>query len=107
MTVLELDVVPEHLPNQHFSRIAPEVQGPHHWQPPTGTLGALIDRAYDRARQLDVDALKAAVSATPAPPSFADALRRDDVAIIAEIKRRSPSQGDINPSLDPVARARA
>ena len=83
------------------------MQGSHHWQPPTGTLGGLVDRAYDRARQLDVEALKAAASAAPTPPSFADALRRDDVAVIAEIKRRSPSRGDINASLDPVARARA
>lgn len=102
-----MDVVPEQLPNQHFSRIAPEVQGSHHWQPPTGTLGALVDRAYDRARQLDVDALKAAAASTPTPLSFADVLRRDDVAVIAEIKRRSPSLGDINTALDPVSRARA
>src|SRR5262249_5220932 len=93
--------------NQHFSRISPEVQGSHDWQPPTGTLGDLVDRAYDRARQLDVGALKAGVSAMPVPPPLADALRRDDVAVIAEIKRRSPSLGDINTSLDPVARARA
>jgi len=58
-----------------------------------------VDRAYDRARQLDIEALKAAASATPIPPSFAAALRRDDVAVIAEIKRRSPSKGEINAAL--------
>ena len=33
----------------------------------------------------------------PRPPSFADALRRADgtLAVISEIKRRSPSAGDI------------
>jgi indole-3-glycerol phosphate synthase len=59
----------------------------------------LVDRAYDRARELDVEALRAAATELPAPPSFADALRRDDVAIIAEIKRRSPSKGEINAAL--------
>jgi indole-3-glycerol phosphate synthase len=36
-------------------------------------------------------------ASTPRPPSFADALRRKDgaLAVIAEIKRRSPSAGDI------------
>jgi len=36
---------------------------------------------------------------TPRPPSFAAALRRGDgqLAVIAEIKRRSPSAGDIRP----------
>ena len=83
------------------------MQDSRHWQPPTGTLGALVDRAYDRARQLDVAALKSAAADSPVPPSFADALRHNGVAVIAEIKRRSPSKGDINPALDPVARAKA
>jgi indole-3-glycerol phosphate synthase len=43
---------------------------------------------------------------TPAPPGFASALRRDTVAVIAEVKRRSPSQGDISPGLDAADRAR-
>ena len=75
------------------------MQGSHDWQPPTGTLGALVDRAYDRARALDVQALRAAAADTPTPRSFTDALRRSDVAIIAEIKRRSPSKGEINAAL--------
>jgi indole-3-glycerol phosphate synthase len=33
-------------------------------------------------------------------PSFRAALRRDDVAVIAEVKRSSPSRGKINPTLD-------
>lgn len=44
----------------------------------------------------------------PRPPSFAGALRRADgrLAIISEIKRRSPSAGAINPAASAVDQAR-
>ena len=41
------------------------------------------------------------------PRGFAAALDRPGVRIIAEIKRASPSLGDIRPDLDPAATARA
>ena len=47
-----------------------------------------------------------AVDASPAR-GFADALRRDHLAVISEIKRRSPSKGDLAPNLDPAATAKA
>lgn len=49
-------------------------------------------------------------TALDAPPTrdFAGALRRDDgrIAVIAEIKRRSPSKGDLDPDLDAAITAK-
>lgn len=46
-------------------------------------------------------------SETAPPPSFQQALSRPGLAVVAEVKRRSPSRGDLAPDLDPVARATA
>ncbi|HTU39643.1 MAG TPA: indole-3-glycerol phosphate synthase TrpC [Acidimicrobiales bacterium] len=48
-------------------------------------LGDLVERA----------------AGTPVPRDFAGALRQEGLACIAEIKRRSPSKGDLDPGLQP------
>lgn len=50
-------------------------------------------------------AIEAAAAAAPAPRPFAAGLRGGRVGLIAEVKRRSPSAGEIRADLDPVARA--
>ena len=85
------------------------MQGIVAWSAPGGVLGELVAEARERARLLhDRDAeLRRAADAAPPPPSLAAALRRPDVAVIAEIKRRSPSKGDLAPTMRLADRATA
>lgn len=59
----------------------------------------------------DVEPLIEAATSMGPPRSFRDAILasadRDGVAIIAEIKRRSPSKGDLHPDLDPAELSRS
>jgi anthranilate synthase / indole-3-glycerol phosphate synthase / phosphoribosylanthranilate isomerase len=74
----------------------------------------ILDTIVARRRQ-DVAEAKASVSqaqlasriaGAPEPIDFAGRLRRDNpMAVIAEVKRASPSKGDIAPGLDAVAQA--
>ncbi|MBC7895980.1 MAG: indole-3-glycerol-phosphate synthase [Cytophagaceae bacterium] len=80
------------------------------WYAPTGALGRLTAAAYERAARLirHREALEARAAVAPVRPGMAEALLLGDrVAVIAEIKRRSPSKGAINESIDAPARARA
>ena len=87
----------------------PEAQAELQWTPPTGVLGTLVEDARVRAAGLANarDRLIREAAAAPRRSSFASALRRPDVALITEIKRRSPSRGDINPGLVLADRVRS
>ncbi|HEX5365434.1 MAG TPA: indole-3-glycerol phosphate synthase TrpC [Acidimicrobiales bacterium] len=84
-----------------------------------GTAGAAVPTTYldrilaaHRARAgadtRAVGPLVAEARAAPPTRGFAAALRSaDGMAVIAEVKRRSPSKGDLHPGLDPAGLARA
>jgi indole-3-glycerol phosphate synthase len=79
------------------------------WTPPTGVLGRIIHETssrVDTARAIRAD-LERRARALPSPPDFVTALHGHEVKVIAEVKRRSPSRGEINAQLDPASRARA
>ena len=85
------------------------MQAPTLWNPPGGTLGRIVGETRDRVAALRGHrfALEAAVRTAPPPPSFLDALSGGDVSVIAEVKRRSPSKGAINTTIDAAGQARA
>ncbi len=77
-------------------------------------MSSILDEIY-AAKRVEVRARRAAVSPmaivaeagrAPKPRDFVTALRARRPAIVAEIKRASPSKGDIMPGLDPANVAR-
>jgi indole-3-glycerol phosphate synthase len=84
-------------------------------QPAPGALSSFLARAVAGAREdaerraasIPLDAVKQAAAAAPPPRGFRAALSRPGMALIAEVKRRSPSKGAIRIDLDPAALAAA
>lgn len=75
-------------------------------------LGGIVAEAYERVDRLRADrelvaALEREAASAQPPPSFLSALRQPMVSVVAEVKRRSPSKGTINPSLSTGRQASA
>lgn len=69
-------------------------------------LGARRRVEVARARE-PLAVLRERATASAPGPSFQTALARPGVQVIAEVKRASPSKGDLAPALDAAAQARA
>ena len=86
---------------------------PHEDAEPRHILEKIVwekDREVETARQrMPLDQLKSKVAQLPAPRDFLAALREAAVkpAVIAEVKKASPSKGVIRDDFDPVAIAKA
>lgn len=63
-------------------------------------------RVAEAARHEPLEALLTRALERPVPPGFATALASDGVAVIAEVKRASPSRGRLASIPDPAALAR-
>jgi indole-3-glycerol phosphate synthase len=76
-------------------------------------MGTVLDRivaahrAAAAADRRDLDHLKEEAAAAPPPRRFRKGLGHYGITVIAEIKRRSPSKGDLAVDLDPAALAAA
>jgi len=75
--------------------------------PPGGTLGRILEETRKRVTSLKRGLKASEPGPTATGPRLAPALRGPMVAVIAEIKRRSPSKGVLSESLDPARQASA
>lgn len=82
-------------------------------QLPSAAMATVLDRivaahrAAAAADGRDPGRLREEAAAAPPPRPFRKSMGRWGLDVIAEVKRRSPSKGDLAPDLDPAALAKA
>ena len=82
------------------------MQASRSWTPPGGTLGEILEKTRERLTSLD-RTTSTTTGLSGGRPSFKASLNRPTVAVIAEIKRRSPSKGTLNATLSAADQAKA
>ena len=85
-----------------------DAHAPHVWTAPGGPLGALTRDAWQRAEAVAPRAREFVAQVADLPPvrSLRDALWGPTLAVIAEVKRASPSKGPLAPALEAAPQAR-
>ena len=83
------------------------MQASRTWQPPNGTLGKILEETRRTLPSLIEGVSQAGAGGDAVVPSMRKALLREDVAVIGEIKRRSPSKGNLNAGIDAAEQAAA
>ena len=68
-------------------------------------LAPILADATRRAKKLKLAAVQTEAYGSPPAPSFEAALAAPGLSVIAEVKRRSPSRGELAESLDPAEQA--
>ena len=77
------------------------------WQPPGGTLGRILEETRRRLPSLERTDRPSPGAQPRGRRTLVHSLRSTHLAVVAEIKRRSPSKGSLNESLDAGQQAAA
>ena len=77
------------------------------WLPPGGTLGRILEETRRRVTSIEGGLAGLEDGPVAARPSLAGSLRGRLVAVIGEVKRKSPSKGVLNSALDPARQSAA
>ena len=82
------------------------MQASSNWLPPGGTLGRILEETRRRVASIE-GGLAVEAGSPQTRPSLAASLRGANLAVIGEVKRKSPSKGVLNGNLDPAKQSAA